>query len=226
MNRAAIALVLLAFAHPWPPARAFSARAQVKAPGGETPRSEAQLKEDERARRDELARIRRTRGEGDPGVADAVIALASNLEAQGRSRAVEDLFRFEIDASRKNAEKDNTRVLSIAFSEWLLRVRRPAVAELIARGALDLGRQSLGAGDWRLGDTRSLIGATLLAQKKFAPAEPLLLEAQEALAASAEAPAEVRRRAIRRLVDLYEAWERASPGQGKMAEAARWKARL
>ena len=226
MNRAAIALILVAFAYPSRLAHAVGAGAQAREPGGDTRLDESRLKQAERLCREELARVRRALGEGDPRVADAVIALASNLDAQGRSRAVEDLFRFEIDASRKNAEKDNTRVLSIAFSEWLLRVRRPAVAELIARGALDLGRQSLGEGDWRLSDTRSLIGETLLAQKKFAQAEPLLLEAQEKLAASAEAPVDARRKAIHRLVDLYESWELGSPGQGKMAEAARWKARL
>lgn len=226
MNRAAIALALVACAHPSLPVRALSARAQTREPLGAARPGQSSLKEAEQARRDELARIRRTRGEGDGGVAEAVIALASNLDAQGRFKAVEDLFRYEIDVSRKNADKGNTRVLSIAFAEWLLRARRPADAELIARGALDLGRQSLGAGDWRLGDTRSLIGETLLAQKKFAAAEALLLEAQESLASAGEAPAEIRKKAVRRLVDLYEAWERASPGQGKMEEAARWKARL
>lgn len=204
MNPVAAALIMLAIAQP----------------------GESRLKEDERARRVELGRVRKARGEGDPGIADAVIGLASNLEAQGRARAVEDLYRLEIDVSRKGADKSNTRVLSLAFAEWLLRARRPADAELLARGALDLGRQSLGAEDWRLSDTRSLIGETLLAQKKFVPAESLLLEAHNELAAAVTAPPEARKKTIRRLVDLYEAWERASPGQGKMAEAARWKALL
>lgn len=226
MNRAAIALIVAAFASSGRPARAIGAHAQAAETGGSTARSASRLKEDERIRRDELARIRRVRGEGDPGVAEEVIGLASNLEAQGRTRAVEDLYRLEIDVSRKSADKGNTRVLSVAFAEWLLRVRRPADAELIARGALDLGRQSLGAGDWRLSDNRSLIGEALVAQKKFAPAESLLLEAQKELAATVEAPADARKKTIQRLIDLYETWERTSPGQGKMAEAARWKARL
>ena len=226
MNRAALALILLALFQPPQSTHAVSAVAQTRGAGGDMPRNLDQLKEGERVRRNELARVRKARGEGDPGVADAVTALASNLDAQGRSKAVEDLFRFEIDSSRKNADKGNTRLLSAAFAEWLLRVGRFADAELIARGALDLGRQSLGAGDWRLGDARSLIGETLVAQKKFAPAESFLLDAQKELAAAVEAPADARKKTIRRLVDLYESWERASPGQGKMAEAARWKARL
>ena len=73
---------------------------------------------------------------------------------------------------------------------------------------------------------RALIGEALGAQKKFSSAEALLLDAQKSLAAAAEAPAGVKRKAIQRLVDLYEAWERASPGQGKMAEAAHWRERL
>ncbi len=97
---------------------------------------------------------------------------------------------------------------------------------MLARSALDLGLKSLKPGDWRLDDAKSLIGEALVAQRRFAQAEPLLIEAQKALTLAADAPNEVRRNAIRRLVDLYEAWERASPGQGKMTEAARWKARL
>lgn len=182
--------------------------------------------QDEKAHREALVRIRKAWGEGDPRVASATIDLASSLDAQGKARAVEDLYRLEIDVSRKNGDQSNTSALSIAFAEWLLKVPRPADAELLARGGLELGFRSLKAGDWRLGHARSLIGEALATQRKFAKAETLLLEGQKDLAAASDAPEHAKRQAVRRLVDLYEAWERASPGQGKMAEAARWKARL
>jgi len=226
MNRAAIALVLIAGVHAWRPVRAGRGEEQAQESSGDILQREARLKEAERAGRDALSRVRKSRGESDPRVADAVIDLASNLDAQGKARAVEDLYRLEIDVSRKNADQGNTSVLSIAFAEWLLKMRRPADAELLARGGLDLGLKSLKAGDWRLGRARSVIGEALAAQRKFAKAETFLLEGQKDLAAAADAPDDVRQSAIRRLVDLYEAWERTSPGQGKMAEAERWKARL
>jgi hypothetical protein len=226
MNRAALALVVIAVAHAWRPVRARGDEVQAQPSSGDVPQSAGRLKEAERAYRDALSGVRKLRGESDPRVANAVIDLASNLDAQGRARAAEDLYRLEIDVSRKNADPANTRVLSTAFAEWLLKSRRPADAELLARGAFDLGLKSLKPGDWRLAHAKSLIGQALVAQKKFAQAEPLLIEAQKDLALAADAPSEVRQNAIRRLVDLYEAWERASPGQGKMAEAERWKARL
>jgi len=225
MNRAAIALALIAVAQAGRPVRADRDEVQAQEPSGDILQREGRLREAERAYRDALSKVRKLRGEGDPRVADAVIDLASNLDAQGKARAVEDLYRLEIDVSRKNADPGNTRVLSTAFAEWLLKSRRPADAELLARGALDLGLRSLQPGDWRLGNAKSVIGATLVAQKRFAQAEPLLLEAQKGLASATDAPEDIRQNAIRRLVDLYEAWEHASPGQGKMAEAARWKAR-
>ena len=180
----------------------------------------------EQAQREALSRIRRSRGEASPEVANAVIALASTLDSRGQSKNVEKLYRLEIDVSRKNADKGNTRALSTAFAEWLLKAGRPADAELLARGALKLGLETLKADDWRLAGARAVAGEALAARGRFAQAEPFLLKAQAGLETAADAPEEAKKKAVRDLVALYEAWERASPGQGKMAEAARWKARF
>ena len=76
---------------------------------------------------------------------------------------------------------------------------------------------------WRVFEARSLLGATLLAQKKYAEAEPLLLTGYEGMKQREDKlPTAIRPRlqpAIRRLVRLYE--ETGSPDR-----AAEWNQKL
>ena len=71
----------------------------------------------------------------------------------------------------------------------------------------------------------SLLGASLSGQKKYADAEPLLLEScqglqqrQASLAPHLNAPRRITE-SLERLVQLYDAW-------GKPAQAAEWKQKL
>jgi hypothetical protein len=73
--------------------------------------------------------------------------------------------------------------------------------------------------DWSLGATRSLLGACLLAERRYPEAEDMLLDARrqlEALPASGGAEMKV---VIARLIDLYVAW-------GKPDKAASFRAQL
>jgi len=69
-------------------------------------------------------------------------------------------------------------------------------------------------------NTKSLLGGALAGQKKFQEAEPLLVEGYSGLKdREAKIPPAAKTRlaeAIRRLVDLYTAWE-------KPDEAAKWQ---
>src|SRR5262249_42490967 len=84
-------------------------------------------------------------------------------------------------------------------------------------------RQRIQPDDWTTFDTRSLLGEALLGQKKYAEAEPLLLEGNEGMKKrEAQIPPESRprlTRALERLVRLYESW-------GKKDKAARWRKAL
>jgi serine/threonine protein kinase/tetratricopeptide (TPR) repeat protein len=78
--------------------------------------------------------------------------------------------------------------------------------------------------DWATASYRSLVGEALCRQKSFAEAERLLLAGQRQLAErSANIPPhhrqDVLRRAVNRLVALYEVWD-------KPAEAQKWRKRL
>jgi len=99
---------------------------------------------------------------------------------------------------------------------------RPAEAERLLRQAL-LIRDKKAAGDWHTFDTRSMLGASLLGQKKYAEAEPFLLLGYEGLKARENKipPLSQKRvaRAGARIVELYDAW-------GKRDKAEEWRKKL
>ena len=91
------------------------------------------------------------------------------------------------------------------------------------RESLSLG-EKLGPDAWDTHHARSLLGGVLLGQQKYAAAEPLLLNGYEGLRQTqAGIVPEVKnvtlRGALKRLVQLYDAW-------GKQDEAAKWRKEL
>ena len=76
---------------------------------------------------------------------------------------------------------------------------------------------------WKTFATQSLLGGSLLGQKKYADAQPLLLAGYEGMKARAQTlPANEKPRlteALQRLVQLYDEW-------GKPDEAAKWRKEL
>ena len=72
-------------------------------------------------------------------------------------------------------------------------------------------------GTWLHYNAMSLLGGALAGQKKYAEAEPLLVEGYENM--KPPPPAAVRKKeALERVVELYEAW-------GKPDKAKEWRAR-
>jgi eukaryotic-like serine/threonine-protein kinase len=95
-------------------------------------------------------------------------------------------------------------------------------AEPILREALAI-REKSKPDEWTTFNTRSLLGGSLLGQKKYDEAEPLIVSGYEGMKAREEKiPPPARPRltdSAERVVKLYEAW-------GKKDEAALWRARL
>ena len=75
--------------------------------------------------------------------------------------------------------------------------------------------------DWTTFNTRSMLGGSLLGQKQYAEAEPLLLEGYQGMKQREQhipKPGKPRlSEALDRLIELYDAW-------GKKDEAAKWRA--
>jgi len=104
----------------------------------------------------------------------------------------------------------------------LLKQGNAVEAQSLAQACLDFWERK-DADDWRTFNARSLLGGSLLGQKKYAEAEPLLLSGYEGLKqreAKIPRPAKPRvREAMERLVQLYETTERPAP-------AAEWRQKL
>jgi hypothetical protein len=92
-------------------------------------------------------------------------------------------------------------------------------AERWLRESLALRTRTLPAGHWALASSRSALGAHLVLAGRFGEAEPMLLEAEQTLAAALGDRAPIVADARRRLVDLYVA-------AGRPAEAEAWRKRL
>jgi hypothetical protein len=103
-----------------------------------------------------------------------------------------------------------------------LQHRQYAAAETYLRECLAIREKKL-PDEWSLFNTKSMLGGALAGQKKFQESEPLLVEGYSGLKereAKIPPPGKIRLpEAIRRLVDLYTAWE-------KPEEAAKWRAIL
>ena len=69
-------------------------------------------------------------------------------------------------------------------------------------------------------------GRTLAAMKRFAEAEPELLEAYEGAIESRGSDHGDTKQTVKALAELYDAWHDSAPDQGHDAKAAEWRARL
>ena len=143
---------------------------------------------------------------------------------QGRFFEAEKLFRQTLAAWRKVSPADNSDLARalVGLGLTLIKLDRPAEAEPLLREAMDIG-QKKAPDEWNTFETRNRLGAALLGQKKYAGAEPLLVQGYEGMKArEATIPPHYKKRlteAAERIVQLYDAW-------GKPEQAAAWRKRL
>jgi hypothetical protein len=99
---------------------------------------------------------------------------------------------------------------------------QPAAAEPLLREALAIREQQT-PDDWITFETRSLLGASLLGQKKYIEAEPFLLQGYEGVKAREAKIPDASKKSLAqagaRIVQLYDAW-------GKKDQAEEWRRRL
>ena len=116
-----------------------------------------------------------------------------------------------------------------AYAIALLKNDQPKDAEPVLRECLSNHEEVLKKG----GDSarliayaRSVLGECLTKLTQFAEAEALVVESADALQEDYAASESDKAAAIQRVVDLYEAWNTAEPGQGYDVKANEWRARL
>jgi len=174
--------------------------------------------------RDALAIQRKLLGNEHPDVAETLQTLATVLYQKRDLTAAEAALTEALAIRKKVFGNEHADVAnSMAdLTSVLCDEGRPVEAEALARECLAIREKKL-PDDWQTFDTRSALGGSLLAQKKDAEAEPLLLSGYEGLKQRREKiPAEHKPRlkqALERLVQLYE-------GTDRPEQAAEWKKQL
>jgi hypothetical protein len=153
-----------------------------------------------------------------------VYGIATSLSQHGKWALGEPVFRDAVELARKQYGSDDPRTAGFLapLCQSLIAQGKWVEAEPVVRECLAI-REKLQPDDWSTFNTRSLLGASLLGQKKFAEAEQMILSGYSGLKArETRIPPPARSRlteAAERVVKLYEAWE-------KKDKAAEWRARL
>jgi serine/threonine protein kinase/tetratricopeptide (TPR) repeat protein len=198
--------------------------ALISAARGELPASAAVFRE--------VAGLqRRALGQGHPVVAITLNNLAHVLTAMGQyddAAAALDEAMAQVRASLSR----NHQLLGIyTINRGALELarRQPVAAEgflreglrirSLAPGVMPSRRRTSPEDDWSVGATRSLLGASLAAQRRYPEAEALMLEARRDLEALSPPRPNDLKVTLSRLVDLYVAW-------GKPDRAAEHRALL
>jgi hypothetical protein len=170
---------------------------------------------------EQLTKQKATLGPEDPQTLETMGHLVFAGAKTGNFDRVQSLF-FELMAQIKKMDEQRVHDGLAEFGKTLLDIQEYAEAELTLRQCLAI-REKMIPEDWRRYNAVSMLGGALLGQKKYAEAEPLLLqgyegmkkrESQIPLSGSTRLP-----EAAERLVQLYDAW--VKPGQ-----AAQWREKL
>ena len=174
----------------------------------------------ERTFRTVLLRQREALGERHPVIAMTLNNLAFALTSQGRhdeSAAVLD-EALEIARSALGPRHQLLAIYAANKAQVEIARRHPGAAEPLLREALEIRafapglvpsrRRTSPEHDWSVAAVRSLLGAALVAQRRYAEAEPLLLEARRELDHPERRNHRDLQLTLARLVSLYEQWQK------------------
>jgi tetratricopeptide (TPR) repeat protein len=149
-------------------------------------------------------------GEKNWQYASSLNNLARSIERQGRLEEAEALIEEAVRIGRTQMRPDNQLLLVFELNLARLRIARGdgTSMEDVIRKALRVRQQIFPATDWRIAEAQSLLGGALLAQARYAEAEPMLLSAAKTLK---PVPGHQERELVAnraRLAALYRAWGR------------------
>jgi tetratricopeptide (TPR) repeat protein len=171
--------------------------------------------------RESLAMNRRLFGEVHPEVSANLNNLGILARDQGDYATANAFFEKVLGIDRQLFGPDHL-IVAGGLSNWAESLRLggdPERAEGLLRESLAIYSKVLPADHWRSATTETLLAECLVAQRRFAEAERLLLAAYPVVEKQF-GPNDPRTRVVvERVVSLYEAWE-------KTHETAAWRARL
>ena len=171
--------------------------------------------------RETLKTERRVLGPEHPMTLNTLSNIASMYQRTGKY-ALAETYTAQALAGRRHAlgsEHPDTIASAADLALAYQSQGKFAQSEPLAREAVDVDRKKQ-PDDWQRFRAESLLGASLAGQKKYAEAEPLLLEGHRGMLARKDGIAVPDRyhldRAREWIVQLYKAW-------GKPDEAAQWR---
>jgi serine/threonine protein kinase/Tfp pilus assembly protein PilF len=178
-----------------------------------------------------LAMHRKGLGDRHPIVATMLNNLARVLAAQGRQEEAASVLQEALDIARPalGGRHQLVAIFTINAGSLQLARKQPAVAEALLREGLRIRalapdvmptrRRTFLEDDWSVGGAKSLLGAALMAQRRYEEAEAVLLEARRDLDSSPRRREVEVNTTISRLVELYVTW-------GKLEKAAAFRSLL
>jgi len=152
------------------------------------------------------------------------VGVAMAYFGTNRFAEAEPRFRNLLARARKMPSVNAVNLSSfiVSHARCLVAIKNYAEAEALAREGLGM-RQKASPEVWSTFYAQSLLGDCLAGQKRFAEAEPLLLQGyQGMLERDVKIPLASKRRldeSLERLVQLYDAW-------GKQEQAEHWRKKL
>jgi eukaryotic-like serine/threonine-protein kinase len=189
-------------------------------------RSLGRYAEAESACREALAMSRKVLGAENASVATNLNNLGLILQSQGKYAEAEDAFREGLAMRRKLLGERHPRVASSMLGLASVLIDRGAEreAEPLLNECLGIQQAALEPGDWKIALTRSMLGACLAARREYVEAESLLVASCAVLTASPTVSMPEKRKAVVRVLALYEVWgrpDRAAPYQAQLEELSR-----
>jgi len=154
--------------------------------------------------REALAMRRKVYDGPHPKVAQSLSNLAFVLMVEDRPREAEPFAREALGMAPSGVPR---AVFLRHLAAVLAAQGKGGEAEPLARESLAIFKTSK-TSPWRTPDAESVLGSCLTAQGRFAEAEPLLLGSYPILKADAGEGGRYAPAALRRIVDLYAAWDR------------------
>jgi non-specific serine/threonine protein kinase/serine/threonine-protein kinase len=176
--------------------------------------------------REAVAMNRRLLGEEDHEVAITTNNLALLLRDKGEYAEAEALFRRAIAINRKILGERHPDIAGFVNNlARLLQLKGDyAGAESQYREAIEVYRKTYPEGHWEIATVKSLLGGCLIADHRYRDAQPLLLESYPIIRSSFGAAHNRTVVALRRIVDLYNAWgqpQKAAPYAALLPDAAK-----
>jgi len=168
-------------------------------------RDQGQLAEAEALLREARAADLRVFGTDNVEGVNSLHNLATTIELQGRLAEAQAMYEDVLRVVRPRLAPDNWRLLTYEASLARVRLARGEgkAVEADLRTVLRARERLYPAGDWRIGQAQSLLAASLVAQARYAEAEPLMIAADKTLVPNRGAQSRERDANRARLAALY-----------------------